>query len=268
MVRVRRRKNAWASAVHELTVVDGSQRHHLILRRWARTDLPPDPGVVENETAVLTALASSDLPVPRLVAADTERLVVLMTRLPGRVDLEPRDLQRFVGELAAMLHEIHSVGIPARVFEYDPWLELAEPPPWTRSPDIWRRAIEIAHSPRPPSDALCHRDYHPGNVLWSRGTLTGVVDWTHACRGPRAADVAHCRLNLALLFGLDVANAFLECYGAIDHLAHFDIVDSVSAYRIVDNLWRYHDAGRADLTRSVAIRRLDAFVADAVTRSG
>ena len=27
---------------------------------------------------------------------------------------------------------------------------------------------------------LLHDDYHPGNVLWSRGRLTSVVDWTGA----------------------------------------------------------------------------------------
>jgi aminoglycoside phosphotransferase (APT) family kinase protein len=268
VVRVRRRKHAWASAVHELTVLDRGERYHLILRRWIRTDLPPDPGVVENETAILSALAATSLPVPRLVASDTSESVVLMTRLPGSVDLAPRDPLRFVRALAATLHEIHSVSPPAAVYEYDPWLETTETPPWTRAPEQWERAIEVAYSPRPPNDALCHRDYHPGNVLWSRGTPTGVVDWSHACNGPRAADVAHCRLNLALLFGLDVANDFSESYGDAGHVARFDVEQAVSAYGIVDHLWRYHDAGRADLTREVAIARLDNFVADAVRRCG
>ena len=52
-----------------------------------------------------------------------------------------------------------------------------------------------------------HRDFHPGNVLWRRGMVTGVVDWQAACTGPAVADVAHCRVNL-LTFGPDAAARF------------------------------------------------------------
>jgi aminoglycoside phosphotransferase (APT) family kinase protein len=272
VVRVRRLRNAWAAAVHAIDVLDGHQRHTLVLRRWARTDLPPDEGVVENEVAVLTALAATSLSAPRLVAVDADARVtdvpaVLMTRLVGRVELAPTDTRLFVRALAATLHDIHDVDISPPM-SYDPWLELTEPPPWTRMPDIWKRTIEIAYSPVPRRDGLCHRDYHPGNVLWSRGRVTGVVDWTHACRGPQAADVAHCRINLALLLGLEVANDFSDCYGAVDDLAHFDLEHAVSAHRLLDDLWRFHDAGRTDLTAELAVDRLDAFVADAVKRCG
>src|SRR5262245_11451405 len=39
---VRRLHNAWAAAVHAVDVDDGrGERHELVLRRWARVDLPP-----------------------------------------------------------------------------------------------------------------------------------------------------------------------------------------------------------------------------------
>jgi Ser/Thr protein kinase RdoA (MazF antagonist) len=44
-----------------------------------------------------------------------------------------------------------------------------------------------------------HRDYHPGNLLWNDGSLSGIVDWAFSCRGPRGVDVAHTRWNLALV---------------------------------------------------------------------
>src|SRR4051794_28931959 len=88
---VRRLRNAWAAAMHAVDVDDArGERHELVLRRWARTDLQPDPGVVENEAAALTLLASApDLLVPALVATDPECLhsdapTVVMTRLAGR----------------------------------------------------------------------------------------------------------------------------------------------------------------------------------------
>ena len=52
---VRRLRNAWAAAVHAIDVdtADGV-RHELVLRRWARTDIPPDAGVVEIDGVDVT----------------------------------------------------------------------------------------------------------------------------------------------------------------------------------------------------------------------
>lgn len=57
-----------------------------------------------------------------------------------------------------------------------------------------------------------HRDFHPANVLWQEKGLSGVVDWVNACIGPAEVDVAHCRVNLALLMGLEAADGFLKAY--------------------------------------------------------
>jgi aminoglycoside phosphotransferase (APT) family kinase protein len=271
VVRVRRLPNSWASAVHAVDVVDGDRRDALVLRRWARIDLPPDPGVVENEATVLTALAASPLPVPRLLAADAEARAtdvpaVLMTRLGGRGDLAPKSLDRYVEELAEALHEIQAVA--AALGAYDPWIDCVDMPP-TNVPDVWTRAIEITHAPfQATRTVLCHRDFHPGNVLWTRGRVSAVVDWSHACVGPPAADVAHCRLNLALLFGLDTANAFASAFGPVEDLARFDVEHTVSAHDIGNQLWRFHDAGRTDLTAALIAERRDAFLVDAVRRCG
>jgi Homing endonuclease associated repeat/Phosphotransferase enzyme family len=40
------------------------------------------------------------------------------------------------------------------------------------------------------------RDFHPGNVLWRRATVSGVVDWQAASICPASVDVANCRGNL------------------------------------------------------------------------
>jgi aminoglycoside phosphotransferase (APT) family kinase protein len=272
VVRVRRLPNAWASAVHAVDVLAGKQRHPLVLRRWARPELPPDPGIVENEAAVLSALAATELPVPRLVAVDadaraTDVPAVLMTRVRGRGDLAPASLDRYIAALADALHAVQAVS--ASLDAYDPWIDDVEIPPQTRVSEVWSRAIEIAQEPyQPARTVLCHRDFHPGNVLWTRGRLTGVVDWSHACTGAPAADVAHCRLNLALLFGLEAADAFATAYGPVDDLARFDVEHTVSAYGVVDALWRFHDAGRADLTTTMLSERRDAFLVDAVKRCG
>jgi aminoglycoside phosphotransferase (APT) family kinase protein len=271
-----RLRNSWAAAVHALDVEDRrGARHELVLRRWVRTDFPPDEGVVENEAATLNLLASAPgLVTPRLVAFDAEGAsadvpALVMTRLPGRDELAPADIDAHVDGLVAALHAIHAVPVPRRSFlgEYRPWGldQVDEPPPWTDRPDVWRRAFEIARRPVPAYvPVLCHRDFHPGNVLWHDGRVSGVVDWTHTCRGPAAADVAHCRANLTLLFGLDVADDFAQRYGPVDDLAWFDIATEAGWGEL--ETWRWHDAGRTDITEEASARAVDAFLGAAVER--
>jgi aminoglycoside phosphotransferase (APT) family kinase protein len=276
VVGVRRLRNAWAAAVHavDIEAPDG-ERHEVVLRRWVRADQPPDPGVVENEAAALSVVASAAaLTTPVLVAFDvtaafTDVPALVMTRLHGHDVLAPPDLDAFLDGLVASLRAIHSVAIPpaSGIGEYRPWgLELlADAPGWSRRPDVWRRAIAIARRPVPAAPTvLCHRDFHPGNVLWHRGRVSGVVDWTHTCLGPAAADVAHCRTNLALLFGLEVADEFARRYGPVADRAWFDIVDTVGAGD--PEVWRWHDAGRADITVDTVVRTRDDLLAAAVAQ--
>ena len=71
----------------------------------------------------------------------------------------------------------------------------------------------IAKGPRPNTrKCFIHRDYHPTNVLWSGDSVSGVVDWVNACQGPPGIDIGHCRVNVAQLYGISVADAFLTSY--------------------------------------------------------
>ena len=42
--------------------------------------------------------------------------------------------------------------------------------------------------------------------------MSGVVDWINACQGPTGVDVAHCRTNLAQMYGPQAAERFLATY--------------------------------------------------------
>ena len=155
-----------------------------------------------------------------------------MTRLPGRDVLAPPDLDAYLDGLARTLHAIHDdAGCPGTLNYYRPWgLDtVTEPPPWSRRPrrvgarDRDRERTGARARPR-----AVHRDFHPGNVLWQRGHVSAASSTgPTTCRGPAAADVAHCRLNLALLFGLDAADDFARRYGAVADLAWHDIADVV-----------------------------------------
>lgn len=277
VVRIRRLRNAWAAAMHTVDVEHRGVRHRLVLRRWVRTDIPPDIGVVENEAAVLTLLEAHALPVPRLVAADPagrdcDVPAVLMTRVDGRDVVAPSAVDAWLDGLATTLLALQEVSVPPGILGYyRPWSldTVTSPPPWTRLPSVWEHAIEIANQGVPNAPrVLCHRDYHPGNVLWQRARVSGVVDWTHACRGAAAADVAHCRLNIAQLCGFEAAEAFARRYGPVEHLPWFEVADAVSAGEQPPDAWRWHDAGRTDITTDGLIDSLDAFLVQAVARYG
>ncbi len=47
-------------------------------------------------------------------------------------------------------------------------------------------------------DALLHLDYHPRNMLFDQGRVTGVIDWENVRAGDPRADVARTRAILWL----------------------------------------------------------------------
>jgi aminoglycoside phosphotransferase (APT) family kinase protein len=148
-----------------------------------------------------------------------------------------------------------------------------EPPPWSTQPAAWARALDVVAGP-PPETAHCfiHRDYHPGNVLWARGRLTGVVDWINASWGPPGNDLAHCRANLVQLHGVEVADRFLTAYRSLGDSAEYhpywDLVSVMDmgslSYRDVFPGWL--DAGLRHLTPALIQARLDEYVVSLVAR--
>ena len=59
---------------------------------------------------------------------------------------------------------------------------------------------------------LTHGDYQHFNVLWSRGRLSALVDWSQAGIASPDLDVGHCRLNLAVLYSPEIAERFRRVY--------------------------------------------------------
>ena len=117
--------------------------------------------------------------------------------------------------------------------EWYPYRPEMVPPPWTRYPRAWETALSAFHGPRPQHDRVfLHRDYHPGNILWTDGRITGVVDWVSACAGPPEEDVAHCRSNLARHHDLATADRFLQLWlsasGRASYDPYHDLVNVVS----------------------------------------
>ena len=244
VVAARALRGGMSSAVHLVTVrrPDGG-RDDAVLRRYVRPD-PDEPEPAAAEARALRLAETAAVPTPALLAVDPDGTqagvpALLMTRLPGRVDWWPSDLDRWLERLARLLPRIHGTALPPgdAVPCFAPYRqENHRPPGWARYPRVWERAVEISRGPAPDLPAvLLHRDFHPGNVLWRYGRVSGVVDWLGACAGPAAADVAHCRLNL-LTFGADAAQRFTALWQRAAGATYHPWADVVTIIGFLDDL--------------------------------
>lgn len=241
------------SVVHRLTIDHGSYRHVLVLRQYEHAD-SDTAELVRHEASVLRAVHDAGLPAPEPIAADADgresdaHPAILMTRLPGGLDVTPVDAEAWLRQIASMAVRIHDVQVSAGPFRSR--IDAAAPvtPVSATRPAVWDAAFGILRQ-RAPQPATCfiHRDFQPFNLLWRRGRLTGVVDWGKACTGPADFDAGHCRLNLAVLFGADWAERLRLAYEA-------------EAGRAIDPWWdlyavtAYSDAWRRFIPVQVAGR--------------
>ena len=215
----RRLHGGIASEVFGLTCAVGKGKVRIAARRYI-SDLPFEPGppTIAGEASTLVQLEGHGIPAPRLLGCDPSgdvagRPTLVMTRLPGRLVLQPDNPSAWTCSLAEMLAAVHSLRITAP--PYEPWLDPAslELPSWTNRPDVWRAAIELLASPPPVEpEGFVHGDYQQFNVLWHRGLISGVLDWTGSWLGPPDVDVAHSRLNLVCLYGVERAETFRRDY--------------------------------------------------------
>ncbi len=214
---------ATSSTLHSLEVAYRGRSLSLVLRQFTNQEwLKEEPDLAAHEAANLKKVAPTPVATPELIAYDEtgERSgcgvpAILMTRLPGSVELAPADLDDWLYRMAEALIPIHALEADAYPWRYAPYNDIArlKVPAWSEVPGLWEKAIEIAAGPRPPTrECFIHRDYHPNNILWQAGRISGVVDWPNACRGAANIDVAWCRMNLAGLYGGETADRFLNFY--------------------------------------------------------
>ena len=199
-------QGASTAAMHQVTVTHRSGHHRVVvLRRYVRPEiLNQSPDVAAVEARAMQLAERVPVPTPTLLALDatgdrTDVPALAMTLLDGRPVWETRWGSKWVSQAVDAMIALHDVDIakcelpPLRTYAQKRY----DPPRWTTQPALWERAVELFHRPVPTADiGFVHRDFNPGNVLWIRDRLTGVVDWQWACVGPRSIDPAHCRLNL------------------------------------------------------------------------
>ena len=210
----------YSSRMLGLRLDDGRELvlRQLVLEPWRRHAL----GLLEREAEVQDLLAGA-LAVPEPVAVDPDGSAtgdpsLLMTRLPGRIDLVTRT-PGHLAALAEVLVTLHRFVPPPGRWPrtYQSWAFESKRvvPEWSRDDGLYREAF--ARLTQPPPDyepTFLHRDFQPGNVLFDDGRVSGVVDWVETSTGPTDLDVAHCTSNLATLHGAEPAVGFEREYVA------------------------------------------------------
>jgi aminoglycoside phosphotransferase (APT) family kinase protein len=207
------------SSVHRLAVVDDHGRaDQLVLKRWISNNPTETAGWIESEAQILTALEGSGLPVPALVATsrgeETDgHPALLMTAVPGRMNLAPTDPRQWLTQMATALARVHTLAVDAPAIA-PPGERDRRVPAWSERPSLWEEAARVLAEPGPEESCFVHGDYQHFNLLWIGETLSGIVDWTWAGRAYPGRDVGHCRLNLAVLYSPEWAEDFRAVYEA------------------------------------------------------
>jgi len=281
------------SRMRRLDIEGGAgEPYTLVLRSFVQPFfLQHASGLLTREAGILRLLADTDVPVARLHAVDAageycDHPSLVMSLLPGSVRVGEADVERKSELLARQLVAIHELQVAEadRPRTYQAWTgpERVRIPETTTHPELWRRAKDVIRQPPPAyRPVFLHRDFHPGNVLFTgHGThlaVTGVVDWVETSWGPADLDVAHCSTALALLHGVPVGLAFADHY----RTAGGTLTDAPEAHlywRLLDALayapdaekvavpWR--ELGRTDLTPVLLTERLEVYLATLLDRTG
>jgi aminoglycoside phosphotransferase (APT) family kinase protein len=218
-------------------------------QRW----LAERPDVVAYEARVLNLLAGTSIPVPQVLAIDEDGEAagypaLLLSLIDGTPMGEVAHPDQWLDSLAEVSAEVAAVDPPPWVRRFVRYQEAGEarPPGWANDGSLWQAAIDIVG--RPPCTVparFIHRDYHPWNVLWNGG-LVGVVDWSQASIGPVTMDAAHCRANLAIGFGVEVADAYRSRWEAVTGLSHDPYWDLVTCVDFLPD-WRPSARGNSRL---------------------
>jgi aminoglycoside phosphotransferase (APT) family kinase protein len=277
--------------MHVLTLQTASgARRRLVLRRYL-AESGDGQDTARLEWRLLAELRDSPITAPEPVWADFDGTVlghpaIVYDFLPGKPLVAPTEIEPWTCQLAKTLAAIHS--LPVRRFGFLPLWDIGRDR-WMNTPGLAERHLrEIGIDGRrvvarlnngadmslsSSSPTFLHWDYWPGNTLWTRGRLTGVVDWAAASIGDFRYDVAYCRMDMSLFFGAEAAGIFTSAYQdasgkVLEDMAWWDLFASLRTLPDV-GAWGapYEDLGKKDVPGSLVAGRLREFVGRALSET-
>ena len=190
----------------------------LVLRKQpAGAKLLPSAHAVDREHRVMSALAATDVPVPKMVLFHAERDVVgtpfyMMERLPGRVfaqyalpGMEPaerRVIYLAMADTMARLHKVDWAAIGLADYGRAGGYFTRQLARWSKqwqmsrtrdNADVERLIVWLqANLPDERETTISHGDFRLGNLMFhpTEPRVVGVLDWELSTLGHPLADVA------------------------------------------------------------------------------
>lgn len=270
-----------STGIHTL-ITDAGEK--VVMRRFLNPHwLVIDPHLAPREAAVLRALEPTPVPSPGFVGVDPYGAragapAVLMTFVPGKRRVLT-DRRRYASELAHAMATIHDLappsveGLPDETADLPRMAAEAQPNRHGSVPSIalWRTIVERLPNVTMGPNVLIHGDFHPGNVLFARNRLSAVIDWPLASAGQPASDIAMCRLDVALMLGLEVADMVLDAYEAetgapVADRGWWDLFAASRADLALES-WTESYAGLVEIDLPTVTERFDKFVSGGLAAS-
>ena len=190
----------------------------LVLRKQPPGELLPSAHAVDREYKVISALASTSVPVPRALLYCDDRAVLgtpfyVMERLDGRVfhdcalpgvpAVHRGPMYSSMVETLAALHAVDPVAIGLGDFGRPGNYFARQIARWTRQWQMSRTREDAAidrliawlpaNVPADDRSAICHGDYRIGNLMFhaSEPRVIAILDWELSTLGHPLADLAH-----------------------------------------------------------------------------
>ena len=232
---------AYTNSVHVLKCVSPSGNDlRLAVKRM--TD-DPDPERATADFHGLRIARKHGIPAPEPLYLDrTGDLLGIPGIVTGFIEGEqvshPEDVRSWSADIARMLLRVHDIRPSSedRIHIYegrwmglyflrDSWPETMAGHSLTVP--IFEAVLELRAALRRVRPVFLHMDYWPGNILWRRGRISGLVDWDAASYGDPALDVAYFRMNMYLRGIKEAADIFLDYYesesGPVENLGFWEL---------------------------------------------
>jgi aminoglycoside phosphotransferase (APT) family kinase protein len=257
---------------------DGSSLR-LVVRRYRVFGSYDRGEKARREYRAFELVRRNGIPAPRPAYLDDQGRVlgapgIVTECVEGSQVASPSDPPTWARALAVMLARIHQVPCSPETdgflldanSEASWFLRCSTVPDYMRAHPqgaaVWNMARDLFPGLKKVGPTLVHIDYWPGNVLWSEGRISAIVDWEEAAYGDPGIDVAYCRMQMILKGTGSVADEFLDVYEgeAGQRVSNLALWELAAAARPM-----FSPEGWID--RSPAKERFSQFIDDAMERA-
>jgi aminoglycoside phosphotransferase (APT) family kinase protein len=264
----------------EFALPDGGTKR-VIVRQYGIFDLGDDPAISVHEEELLTLLRQHGLPVPKPLLSEIGfggpgRTWLVCEYVEGETVTASPFPARFVEQLAETLIALHTFdpGLHELSFLEDghdeTWVQVeanVRSKHLTQAEHDYWQALEV-HFPDTPDElqSLLHGDFWPGNVIWKDGKIAALIDWEDAHLGDPLEDVANCRLELFLIGGAELADAFADAYRRLRPETKFDGQHFWELYAAARFLLKVPTWELDEVEKESMVERAETFATRAHTR--